>query len=113
MIDAHQHVWQLGRNGCVWPSEAEAPIFRDYGLADFRAEALPHGATRTVLVQSQPDARDTDWLLGLAETDDLVAGVVGWADFLAPDAPARIAALASRPKHKALRPRVQDLTADW
>ena len=69
MIDAHQHVWQLGRNGCVWPTEAEAPIFRDYGLADFRAEAAPCGVARTVLVQSQEDARDTDWLLDLAEGD--------------------------------------------
>lgn len=113
MIDAHQHVWQLGRNGHAWPTEAEGPIFRDYGLADFRAEALPLGVTRAVLVQSQPDARDTEWLLGLAETDDVVAGVVGWADVAAPDAPARIADLASRPKLKALRPMVQDLAADW
>ena len=113
MIDAHQHVWQLGRNGCVWPTEAEAPIFRDYGLADFRAEAAPVGVGRTVLVQSQEDARDTEWLLDLAEADDGVAGVVGWADFHAPDAPYRIASLAARPKLKALRPMVQDLAADW
>lgn len=113
MIDAHQHVWQLGRNGHAWPTEADAPIYRDHSLADFRAEALPRGVTRTVLVQSQPDARDTDWLLGLAEAEELVAGVVGWADCRAPDAPARIAALAARPKLKALRPMVQDLAADW
>ena len=113
MIDAHQHVWQLGRNGCVWPTAAERPIYRAYGLADFRAEALPRGVSRTVLVQSQPDARDTEWLLGLAEADDLVAGVVGWADLGAPDAPVRIASLAARPKLKALRPMVQDLAADW
>jgi len=113
MIDAHQHVWQLGRNGCVWPTEAERPIFRDYGLADFRAEALMRGIARTVLVQSQEDAGDTDWLLGLAEADELVAGVVGWADLGAPDAPARIAVLAAQPKLKALRPMVQDLRADW
>lgn len=113
MIDAHQHVWQLGRNGCTWPTEAEAPIFRDYGLADFRDVAAPRGVTRTVLVQSQENAVDTAWLLDLAEAEDLVAGVVGWADFGAPDAPARIAALAARPKLKALRPMVQDKAADW
>lgn len=113
MIDAHQHVWQIGRNGCAWPSEADAPIFRDYGLADFRAEAASCGVTRTVLVQSQEIAADTDWLLDLAEGEELVAGVVGWADFAAPDAPARIAALAARPKLKGLRPMVQDKAADW
>jgi L-fuconolactonase len=113
MIDAHQHVWQIGRHGCVWPTEAERPIFRNYGLADFRAEAMPHGITRTVLVQSQEDDRDTEWLLHIAETDDLVAGVVGWADLAAPDASVRIGALAARPKLKGLRPMVQDRAANW
>ena len=113
MIDAHQHVWQIGRNGCVWPTEAEAPIFRDYGLADCRELAAPCGVARTVLVQSQENAIDTDWLLDLAEGEDQVAGVVGWADFGAPDTPIRLAALAARPKLKALRPMVQDRAADW
>jgi L-fuconolactonase len=113
MIDAHQHVWQIGRHGCVWPTEAERPIFRDYGLADFRAEATPVGIVRTVLVQSQEDERDTEWLLEIAESDDLVAGVIGWTDFAALDAADRIGAFAARPKLKGLRPMVQDRAADW
>lgn len=113
MIDAHQHVWALGRNGCVWPTEAEGPIFRDFALADFRAEAAPHGVTHTVLVQSQEDARDTGWLLELAEAAPDVAAVVGWTDLAASDAAGRIAALADRPKLKGLRPMVQDRAPDW
>jgi L-fuconolactonase len=113
MIDAHQHVWQLGRNGHAWPTETEGPIFRDYGLAEFRDMAVPLGVHRTVLVQSQENAADTDWLLGLAEDDDLVAGVVGWTDFATPGAAARIVELAARPKLRALRPMVQDKAADW
>jgi L-fuconolactonase len=113
MIDAHQHVWQIGRHGHTWPTGAEAPIYRDYGLADFRDMAQPCGVTRTVLVQSQENVADTDWLLDLAEGEDLVAAVVGWADLAAPDAAARIAALAACPKLKALRPMVQDKAANW
>lgn len=113
MIDSHQHIWRLGLNGCVWPTAAEGPIHRDYGLADFRAEALPRGVNRTVVVQSQENSRDTDWLLDLTESDDLVAAVVGWADLGAPDATSRIAALAGREKLKGLRPMVQDRAADW
>lgn len=113
MIDAHQHVWQLGRNGHTWPTEAEAGIFRDYGLADFRDVALPCGVTRTVLVQSQENAVDTEWLLDLAEGENRVAGVVGWTDFAAPGAAPRIVELAARHKLKGLRPMVQDKAADW
>ena len=113
MIDAHQHIWTLGRNGCTWPSEAEGPIFRDYGWADFEAVAAPLGVTRTVLVQSQEDARDTRWLIEIAEAAPAVAAVVGWADLAAPGAAEDVAALAARPKLNGLRPMVQDRSPDW
>ena len=44
--------------------------------------------------------------------EPLVAGVVGWVDFEAPDAAHRIAALAARPKLVGLRPMIQDLPDD-
>ena len=113
MIDAHQHIWAIGQNGCVWPTRAEEPIFRDYGLDDFGAVAAPLGVTRTVLVQSQEDPRDTQWLLGLADAAAAVAAVVGWANLAAPDAPAQVAMLAARPKLRSLRPMVQDRAPDW
>lgn len=113
MIDAHQHIWALGRNGCAWPTAAEGAIFRDYGLEDFRSEATPHGVARTVLVQSQEDARDTDWLIETAGNDPVVAAIVGWTDLAAPDAAERVARLAVRPKLKGLRPMVQDRAAEW
>ena len=112
MIDAHQHIWNLGRNGCTWPTEAEGPIFRDYSLDDFRLNALPLGVTATILVQTQEDDRDTDWLLDAGE-DELVAGIVGWTDLAATDAAQRIAELAAHPKLVGLRPMVQDREADW
>lgn len=113
MIDAHQHLWTLGRNGCAWPTEAEARIFRDYGLDEFRAAAQPRRVARSVLVQSQENARDTEWLLEIAEAAPQIMAVVGWTDLAAPDTARRIGALAERPKLKGLRPMVQDRPADW
>ncbi len=112
-IDAHFHLWRLDRPECRWPTAAEAAIHRDYGIADFAAVAGPLGVGAGVLVQSQEAAADTEWLLELARGDDRIAAVVGWTDFLADDAPARIAALAARPKLAGLRPMVQDRAADW
>lgn len=110
MIDAHQHIWKLGQNGCTWPTHEEARIHRDYSLDDFRREALPHGIRATVVVQSQEDDRDTDWLLEVVADDDLVGGVVGWADLRDPE---RIRLLAVQPKLVGLRPIVQHREADW
>jgi len=60
-----------------------------------------------ILVQSQPDDRDTDWLLELAADLTLVAAVVGWVDLASPYAPARIVGLASKPKLRSIRPMLQ------
>lgn len=113
MIDAHQHLWRIGHNDCAWPTPDLAAIHRDYGVEDLEAVARPLGIAGSVLVQSQPSDRDTDWLLKVAADAPFILGVVGWADLKAADAPARIARLAGQPKLKGLRPMLQGLAEDW
>jgi len=112
-IDAHQHYWQIGRNGHEWPTPDLPVIHRDFLPADLETELVPLGIARTVLVQSQPAGADTDWLLDLAVRTPSVGAVVGWCDVRALDAPARIVALAARPKLRGLRPMLQDLPSGW
>ncbi|MBO9623839.1 MAG: amidohydrolase family protein [Sphingomonas sp.] len=107
MIDAHQHFWRLGVNDCTWPTPAEAAIHRDFLPGDWAALAPPLGVTGSVLVQSQESARDTDWLLELAEAHDFILGVVGWANLK------RGANWPQSPWLKGLRPMVQGYDADW
>ena len=84
MIDAHVHLWSLGRNGCTWPTPDLAPIYRDFTLDDLSQVASAAGVDRVILVQSQEDVADTAWLLSIAD-HPLIAGVVGWIDFQSPD----------------------------
>ena len=105
MIDAHQHFWRLGEHDCTWPTAAEAVIHRDFLPVDWQAVAEPCGVTGSVLVQSQESARDTAWLLELAEAHDFILGVVGWAGLTGTDFP------RSR-WLKGLRPMVQGYPAD-
>jgi L-fuconolactonase len=112
LIDAHQHFWRVGENGFSWPTPDLAAIHRDFGPGDLARVGAPVGLAGSVLVQSQADDRDTDWLLDLAADEPLVLAVVGWTDLAAPDAPARIAGLARRPKLRGLRPMLQDLDDD-
>jgi L-fuconolactonase len=109
LIDAHVHVWRIGANGCTWPGAELRAIHRDFDLADFRA--IAPGVDGVLFIQSQEDARDTAWLLGL--DDPLIAGVVGWADFAAADAVDRVDALAAHPALRGLRPMAQDRETDW
>jgi L-fuconolactonase len=104
VIDAHVHLWRIGEHGCAWPPPDLDAIHRDVELPELRALAAVNGIDGVVLVQSQDNAADTDWLLSLAD-DPLVLGVVGWSD-LRGDLP-------SHPMLMGLRPMVQDRAADW
>jgi L-fuconolactonase len=112
MIDAHQHFWRLGANGCTWPTPDLERIYRDFGPAELAPHTRSAGVGATVLVQSQPDDRDTDYLCELSARTPEVAAVVGWVDLESPSAQARIAALAARPKLRGVRPMLQDLADD-
>jgi L-fuconolactonase len=112
MIDAHQHLWRIGEHGCAWPTADLVAIHRHFELQDSVSVAAPLGVEGTLLVQSQPDDRDTDWLLETAERSDWIKGVVGWVDLASAVAPRRIAELATRPKMRGLRPMLQSLPED-
>lgn len=112
MIDAHQHFWRLDRGDYGWLTPALAPICRDFGPDDLGPILARHGIGRTILVQAAPTAAETAYLLGIARTTPFVAGVVGWIDFDAPDAPEVVASLAGDPRLVGLRPMVQDIADD-
>lgn len=128
VIDSHVHFWRIGGPGQTWPDAAWPLIHRDFGIGELTA-AVSGGAGSDsaqapgghapaagaidllgiVLVQSQPDDRDTDWILGIARDTPLIQAVVGWANLESTAAPARIAELAGRPKLRGLRPMLQSI----
>jgi L-fuconolactonase len=114
-IDAHQHFWALSRGDYGWLTPKLAPVYRDFGAADLRPHLERAGIAATILVQAAPTEAETRYLLALAESSGgLVAGVVGWVDMAAPDAPARIDALAASPTLRGIRPMIHDIAdPDW
>jgi L-fuconolactonase len=110
-IDAHQHFWRLQRGDYGWLTPEAGVLYRDFEPADLLPELAGAGIAATVLIQAAPTEAETRFLLELAHRHPVIAGVVGWTDFEAPDAPERIRALVrdGRGKLKGLRPMVQDL----
>src|SRR5437868_1683453 len=96
-IDAHTHFWRLDRGDYFWLTPALAPIHRDFGPGDLEPLLARHGIAETILVQAAPTVAETRYLLDVARQAPFVAGVVGWADFEAPDAADAIARLATDP----------------
>jgi L-fuconolactonase len=116
-IDAHHHVWRLSRGDYGWlrPTDALAPIYRDFELAELRPLLAAESIEATVLVQAAPTEAETRFLLDVAaRSGGLVRGVVGWVDFESASAIDALAKLARSPLLKSVRPMLQDLAdADW
>jgi L-fuconolactonase len=111
-IDAHHHLWSLARGDYGWLTPELAPIYRDFGLSDLAPHLSAAGIDGTILVQAAPTEAETMFLLNVAETAEVVRGVVGWTDFDAADSVARIEALATWNLLVGLRPMVQDIADD-
>lgn len=106
-IDAHQHYWQLGRSDYAWMQAPHQAIKRDFLPADLAPLLKVAGIDRTVLVQADATARETDFLLEIAASTPNVLGVVGWIDFTATDAVAQVEARAGQAKLRGLRPMLE------
>jgi len=111
-IDAHHHLWTLGRGDYGWLTADLQPIYRDFTLDDLMPQLSAGGIEGTILVQAAPTEAETMFLLEIAAAADVVRGVVGWTDFDAADRQARIEALARQPLLVGLRPMVQDIADD-
>ncbi len=84
LIDAHQHFWRVGQNGFLVADAGpggDPPRLRPHRP---RRGRRPVGLAGSVVVQSQADDRDTDWLLRLAADDAPGPGRRGLADLASP-----------------------------
>jgi L-fuconolactonase len=90
-IDSHHHVWDLSVREQGWMvGEALNPIKRNFSINDLREAITGCGIDKTVVVQTVTNYDETPELLELADTDDLVAGVVGFLKIDAEDAIAHL-----------------------
>lgn len=111
-IDAHHHLWTLARGDYGWLTPQLVPIYRDFSLSDLAPHLAKSRIEGTILVQAAPTEAETMFMLGIAEAAEVVRGVVGWIDFDAADAAARIEAMAAQKLLVGLRPMVQDIADD-
>ena len=112
MIDAHQHFWSLARGDYGWLTPELEPLYQDFLPADLAPILEKHQIDGTILVQAAPTVAETEYMLGLAEQNSFIKGVVGWVDFDSPRAPDHLVRLAQHPAFVGVRPMIQDIAAD-
>ena len=102
MIDAHHHLWKYTDEDYGWIPPG-SPIVRDFLVPDLEAAAKAAGVEGTVVVQARQTVEESDWLLSLADSTELILGVVGWVPLVDPDVAGVLGRLAAHEKFKGVR----------
>lgn len=107
ILDSHQHFWRYDAAQYPWIPTG-SPLQRDWLPSDLAALQQPLGFAGSIAVQARQSLAESHWLLGLADADPRIMGVVGWVDLQAEDVGEVLASLANHPKFVGVRHVVQD-----
>lgn len=106
-IDAHHHLWRYSREEYGWIDDEMAALRRNFLPEDLRVEMRSASIDGAVTVQARQTMEETRWLLDLADKNQEIYGVVGWAPIADERFPAALEELSTHPMLKGLRHVVQ------
>ncbi len=113
-IDAHQHFWRPNSTEYPWMPPAPCVLRRPALPAHLKALCAPLGVVGSIAVQARQTLSETHWLLGIADADPFVLGVVGWVDLQGDALDAELDILCTNPKLRGVRHVVHDeVDVNW
>src|ERR1700731_246768 len=89
-IDSHQHFWRYDTARDAWITDSMAVLKRDFLPEHLAAELDANGIDASIAVQADQSENETLFLLGLAQNNSRVAGIVGWIDLAFPQLDERL-----------------------
>ncbi|MBC7853549.1 MAG: amidohydrolase family protein, partial [Pirellulaceae bacterium] len=107
IIDTHHHFWNYSAKEYDWINDDMKAIRKDFLPADLLREIKGAGVDGAVSVQARQTVEESDWLLGMAEKNDFLKGVVGWVDLRNNAVDKDLERLAKHKKFKGVRHVVQ------
>src|SRR5947209_1922088 len=113
-IDAHHHLWQLGRFPYAWLAQGSPPrpfgdhtaLKRDYLFADYACDMAGIGVVASVFVEASaggPGASELEWVDAVSGDRGLPAASVGYADLRRQDIGAVLSAFQRSPRMRGIR----------
>lgn len=113
-IDAHHHLWQLGRFPYAWlaPDSPRRPfgdhsrLKSDYLVADYRRDMSGAGVVASVFVEANagaPGAEEAEWVDAAAADGSCPAAAIGSADLRRPDIAGILDEFARSPRMRGIR----------
>ena len=82
-IDSHQHFWVYDKERHSWIDDSMHACRQDFLPADLQPIFQQKGIEGCVAVQADQTEAENDFLLGLAQKNSFIKGIVGWVDLCA------------------------------
>ncbi|WP_088102820.1 amidohydrolase family protein [Halalkalibacter urbisdiaboli] len=108
-IDAHQHYWKIKRGDYSWITPEVTSLYRDFLPSDLQPYLNKYDIHQTILVQAAPTIEETEYILQLSESNESIAGVVGWLNLEDPHYKTQYEAFRKHPKFIGFRLMIQDM----
>ncbi len=102
-IDAHQHFWQYNQEEYGWISYDMNCLKRDFLPDDLSKILQKNDVEGSIAVQARQTLAETQWLVELADSNDMIKGVVGWVDLCSRDLERQLEWFSQHPKLKGVR----------
>ncbi len=102
MIDSHHHLWNYSTEEYDWIPLGTA-LAQDQLVAELEKATSSAGIDATVVVQARQSLEESQWLLSLADSSELIAGVVGWVPLIDANVSEPLGRLSAHPKFKGVR----------
>ena len=102
MIDSHHHLWKYSPEEYGWIPPGSA-LAQNHLVSELEMATAAAGVNATVVVQARQVLEESDWLLSLADSTDIIAAVVGWVPLIDANVGEPLSRLAAYPKFKAVR----------
>jgi L-fuconolactonase len=112
-IDAHHHLWRYSEEEYPWMLAGMEAIRRDFLSDELKSATQAAAITGSVAIQARQKIEETEWLLHLAGSNDLIRGVVGWVPLAEPGIGAHLETFSSHPKLKGVRHVLHDEADDY
>lgn len=107
-IDCHQHFWEYDAQKHVWMNETMGVLKKDYGPEQLEPLLKLFDIAGCVAIQASQSEMENDFLLGLADTFNIIKGIVGWVDLRSGSLRERLSHYKSFSKMKGFRHVIHD-----
>ena len=102
-IDSHQHFWKFDPVRHAWIDSSMQNIAKDFLPKDLKPLLETNLMDGCIAVQADQSETETQFLLGLAEENSFIKGVVGWVDLSAEDLSQRLEVFSKNTLFKGVR----------